>query len=589
MFQSVAFTQNVQFSASAKTSLQEGENFYLKYQVNQKGKNLKIPDFGKFQVLTGPSQSTSSNTQIINGHVTHSSSYTYTYVLKAPSEIGKYNIPAAKITVDKKEYSSNALNIRVVKAGTTTQNQQTNQRYSNRQSQPTASGKGFVRLNLNKTEAYLGEPIYGVLKLYTPNRNLAGFEKIEFPNFNGFWAEDYKVTEQIHLQQEAYNGKTYYSAELKSFILYPQQTGELKIESGNYGIIVQERVSGNGNSPFDSFFGSYQNVTQNLTNNIATLNIKPLPKNKPNGFNGGIGSYNISSKISHDSIDVNEAFTLEIKISGTGNLNLIKTPEINFPKEFEVYDPEISKNFSQTINGSNGSQTYTYTIIPRYPDTYILPKIDISWFDTKTKSYKSYKSPKQSIFVRRTADFKDENPTAREFSSSQIDVIGKDIRYIKEVNLKKNDKFVGSFLFFLAYIIPLLIFSLIIFLRRKQIKERANVAKIRDKKANKIAMKRLKSAKILMNTGNEEFYTEVIKALWGYVGDKLDMDTANLSRESVSEGLAERNLNPDLTDKLLNIIDLCEYSHFAPADKENDPKKIYKYAASLILKLEQNL
>jgi len=181
--------QDVQFNASAKNNLGQGENFYLKYTLNKKGSNLQTPDFGKFQVLNGPSTSTSSSTQIVNGNVTHSYTFTYTYVLKAPKETGTYTIPPAKVRVDGKEYSSNTLKINVSQ---TPQNAQTpqNPTINSTQERVSNSGNNFVRIHLNKSTAYIGEPIFASFKLYLSNRNLAGFQNIKFPDFNGFWVED---------------------------------------------------------------------------------------------------------------------------------------------------------------------------------------------------------------------------------------------------------------------------------------------------------------------------------------------------------------------------------------------------------------
>lgn len=586
---STSFAQDVRFTASAKNIVQTGENFYLKYELNEKASNFEIPNFGDFQVLTGPSQSSSSSTQIINGNVSHSYSFSYTYVLKAPNKEGKYELGSATAIVKGKQYKSNAVIIQVVKsnANNTTQNPRQSQ---TSQSNANSAGSNFVRLNLNKTSAYQGEAIYGSFKMYLSSRNLAGFQDIKFPDYNGFWAEDVNNPNQIQLTLENYNGRNYYTAELKSIVLYPQRSGELSISDGNFDVIIQERVSGGSSgSPFDSFFGRYQNVPYSLKSPEIKLNIKPLPGNKPASFSGAVGDFSVTSSISHDSIDVNDAFTIKVRMQGTGNFNLIDAPKLNLPKEFEVYDPEISRNLSQTANGSSGSIEWLYTIIPRYPELYVLKPIEISWFNPKTASYNTYKGKEERIYVNRTADFKENEAIAKDYSNSDLNVLGNDIRYIMDIPENQKKSIVSTPFFWFAYLLPTLAFILIVILRRKQIKERSNIAKMRNKKANKVAKKRLKTAKQLMTNDSKEFYNEIIKALWGYVADKLDMDIANLSRDNVSERLTEENLSDDLIKKLLYIIDTCEYAHFAPSSEDTDPKRIYQYTAGLISKLEQNL
>ncbi len=585
------FAQNVSFQASAKNLVAQGENFYLQYSINQKGSNFKLSDLGDFQILSGPSQAMSSSSRNINGKITQNYSFTYTYIIKAPQKEGKYTISPAKITVEGKEYTSNPLTIQVAQNNQTQNQTQPSNTNTRNISNTSAETKNFVHLSVNKTNAYLGEPIYGTFKLYIANKNLAGFQDIQFPEYKGFWAEDVNNPTQIHLQTENYNGQRYYTAELKSIVLYPQRTGELEISQGTYDIIMQERVSGGGgsNSPFDAFFSRYENVPYSLKSNAVKIHVKPLPATKPLSFNGAVGKFNLSSKISHDSIDVNEAFTIKISMQGTGNLNLVNAPKLNLPNEFEVYDPEVNKRLTQTANGSNGSISWTYTIIPRYPDNYTLNPIEISWFNPSTESYEQYSCQKQHIFVRRTADFKENETVKRGLNGSDINVLSEDIRFIKDIPQKPKENFVGKTSFWLAYILPLLGFFIIIFARRKQIKERANKAKIRNKKANKTAQKRLKASKKLIHTNSNEFYNEISKALWGYVGDKLNFDTANISRESISAELRERNVPENLINEFLNIIDVCEYAHFAPSSKDNNPQNIYQNTANLITNLEQNM
>ncbi|MFO7791330.1 MAG: BatD family protein [Bacteroidota bacterium] len=588
--------EDVEFTAKAKSVVEANQNFYLQYEINKKGKNLKLPDFENFRVLSGPSKQTSSSTRIINGEVSHSYSFRYTYVIKAPGT-GTYKIPPATVEIDGNTYKSNSLTINVVKSGDT-QAQSRNQ--SNRGQQGTrgqktkteSSSEPFARINVNKTTAYQGEPIYAKLKLYLPDRNLAGFQDISFPEFNSFWSEEFNMPDQIHLKTENYQGKNYYVAELASWILYPQQTGKLTIEGGWYDIVMREQVSGGqSRSMFDSFFSRYENVEKRLTSPAVNFDIKPLPKSKPAGFTGGVGNFDVSTEFSHDSIDVNDALTLRIRISGTGNLNLLNKPEVEIPDVFEMYDPEVKANYEQTVNGSKGSVEYVYTIIPRYPDDYTLPAVNLSWFDPSAGQYKTYQSENFRLHVNRTPDYEESETSKSSGKDGKSDIISQDIRFLKNISSYKQPALVtfNTKVFWLFYIVPFLILGLIVILRRKQIKARANITQQRNKKANKTAMRRLKKAKKLLNNGDKAFYNETIKGLWGYVADKLDMETAMISRDNVAERLRDREVPEELITQLLDIIDKCEYAHFAPAGDDTEQQRIYTEAVSLITKLEQKL
>jgi hypothetical protein len=586
---------NVKFEAKAKSVVEAGENFYLQYEMNKKGKNLNLPDMSPFRVLSGPSQQTSSSTSIINGEVSHSYTFRYTYVVKAP-ETGTYELAPATVKINGKTHKSNKLTINVVKSANT-QAQSSRGRSGNISSrQPgrsnaTQGEKPFARVHVNKTTAYQGEPIYARLKLYLPDRNLAGFRDISFPDFNGFWSEDFNMPEQIQLKTENYSGKNYWVAELASWILYPQQSGKLSIEGGQYDIVLRERVSGGqSRSVFDSFFGHYENTEKSLTSPPVNINIQALPSGKPTGFNGGVGNFSVSSEISHDSIDVNDAFSIRVHISGTGNLNLLNNPELEMPDVFEMYDPEVESNYKQTVNGSRGSIEYVYTIIPRYPDDYTLPGVKIAWFDPAAGTYKTYQSENFYLHVRRTEDY-DESKVSKETGTDKSDMISTDIRFLKDIASYKQPVMIvfNTKAFWLFYLVPFFVLILIIILHRKQIKARANIAQQRNRKANKMAMRRLKKAKTMMQNEDKDFYNETIKALWGYVADKLDMETSMLSRENVSDALQEKNIPEDLIDKLLDIIDECEYAHFAPAADDTEKQRIYSDAVSLITKLEQKL
>ncbi|MDY0161016.1 MAG: BatD family protein, partial [Bacteroidales bacterium] len=547
----------------------------------------------------GPSTGESEIFKIINGQTTHSTSFTYSYVLQAKAE-GTFTIPAATASINGKSYSCNTVTINVVKQGSKpSQPQQSSGRdpwgrqdpYSQQQQQQVTGEDIFIRMHVDRTNIYQGEPIVATLKIYT-RLDLMGFEDFVLPDYKGFWVQEFEMPEQISLQRETVNGVPYNTAVLKKDLLYPQYSGTLEIKPAEVVCMVRQRVSG-GNSPWDAFFGYYENKSVSVKSSTVNINVKALPDNAPGYFSGAVGNFSLKTEVSDDSVQTNDAITIKLIVSGTGNIKLIDPPGIKFPKEFEVYDPEIKLNVNTAAGGNSGSKTFEYTLIPRYPGNFNIGNIRFAYFDPTTGRYKTLQSESINVFVKRGLNDSEGNVSSS-YSKENIDYIGEeDIQFIKlkPFKLKKERNYLmGSPLFILLLSVPLLLFGVVILVLRKRIKESANIAKMRNKKANKTSMKRLKHAREFMNNNKrEEFYKEVMTALWGYLGDKLDIAVADISKDNVSEKLNERGISDNYTQEFLNIIELCEYAHFAPATEETRMQNVYNEAVKIINQLEQQL
>ena len=580
----------ITFKASANKVVETGENFRLNFIVNANGTNFKPPSLAGFRVLAGPSTSVGTSFQYINGKASQTVSNTYSYIIQA-SKVGKYTIPKAQITVDGKIYESNSISIEVVKGAAQNTENITNTDGTANNEKVTSKDDIFVRNNLNKTTVYQGEQIISTIKVYT-RVGLRAFDDFKFPSFTGFWAQDIKTPSNISLQRENVNGNIYNAGILKQSILFPQRSGTIKIDPFELTCIVQVKA-GKRRNFFGELVDTYTDVKKDLKSPPRTIRVLPLPGNKPKSFSGAVGSdFQMQVNIDRNEIANNESLTLKVKLSGTGNLKLIDKININFPKTFEVYDPKISNNISNTALGARGNKTFEFLLIPREPGKYTIPAIKFSYFDVQSKSYKTISGTDIPIQVDKSTEMQvSGNPIS--ISKEDIKTLGTDIRFIKQnsFELLPIDKtFFGSWKFYMFYLVSFITFILIVFISRHKIRQNANVALMKNKRANKISKKRLKMASAYMKQNNQaKFYDEVIRALWGYLSDKLNIPVSDLSRNTVMETLINNKVNEEIINDFIVVIDGCEYAKYAPATEEVQIEQDYKKAREVINSFESVL
>jgi len=583
-----SYAQDIQFTASSKNIVSVGEQFRLVFSLNNKPSSFKAPSLNGFDILMGPSTSSSSSIQIINGQVTQNVSYSYTYILYASKE-GKFNIEPAEATVNGKTYKSNSLSIEVAK-GNNSNIQQNNQNQTSNSSDVSGDDV-FVRVFLNKTDVIQGEQIIATIAIYT-KLSIVGFEEMKFPAYKGFWSDDLENPTQINLKQEKYNGSVYQVGVLKKTLLTPQHSGNITIEPLELTCLVQQRVNKTHRSIFDDFFGNYQNVRKKLVSPAITVHVKPLPNNKPADYSGAVGNFELEATLDNKNPKTNEAISYTLKLKGTGNLRLAELPKINFPSDFEQYDPKTNNNINVSANGTSGSKIINYLLIPRHPGEFTIPASNFSYYDLSSKIFKTLSTPEFKINVDKdTAS----NSTAivSEFSKEDVRFLGSDIHYIKTNKEKLNEKnkyLISEPLFYLAYPFSLALFIFLVIWRRKQIKQYADVAAMKNKKANKVAQKRLQLANhYLKSNEQEKYYEEMTRAIWGYLSDKLTIPVADLSKEKANESLKQKNISDEIISELNSIIENCELARYSPNSDSSKMNEIYNKSNELISKLEQNI
>lgn len=588
------FADDIQFTASAPQAVVKGEQFRISYTITtQKVKEFRAPSFEGFEVLMGPSTSRSSSTSIVNGEVTSTSTITYTYILLGVEE-GEHQVPAASIVADGKSVNSNTLKIKVLPPDKTTSGQ-SNQSKANSSSNSNgqiSNNDLFITATVNKTNAYEQEAILLTYKVYF-TVNLRELE-IKMPDLKGFH------TQEVQLQRgqpvlEHYNGRNYNALVWSQYVLFPQQTGKLEIPSINFDATVSVRTQQRNVDPFDIFFNggsTYVDVRKTISTPKLAINVSPLPSGKPESFTGGVGEFTMNSSISTTELKANEAVTLKLEISGVGNMKLIDTPEVLYPQDFETYDPKIENKFSLTRNGLSGKKIVEYLAIPRHAGTFTIPPVEFSYFDLKTKSYKTLTTESYELHVAK-GEGSSEQVVSSFTNKEDVKLIGQDIRYIKtgEVALTPKSVFLfGTFTYYLCYIVPTLLLVVFVFIYRKRAIENANVSQKRTKNANKVAVKRLKlAAKLLKDNKKESFYDELLKALWGYISDKLSIPVAMLSKENVEQELLKHNVSQVLSDEFIKVLNECEFARYAPSNAAAAMDKVYHAAMDVISKMENSI
>lgn len=593
----LALADNIQFSASAPRVVEVGEQFEISFTITGQPSSFSPPEFKGLNLLGGPSTSSSSSVQFINGKVSQTSSYSYTYYFSS-NKAGVYNFGPAKAVVDGKTYSSNSLTIEVAGGGNSSQqnSQASGQSQSGNNNQTVVAEAGnddiFIRILVDKTSLYQGEHLVATIKLFS-KLNISSLEKVEYPAFTGFFRQDIETPPLRQLDREAVNGQVYGTGIIQKMVLFPQKNGEIVIDPFSLQATIQIPIRGRSRSIFDDFWGpQVKEVSKKVISKPVKIIVKPLPGNVPESFHGAVGNFTFKVTLDKQKVKTNDAINLKIAINGNGNLKMIEPFDIKFPTDFEVYDPKINVSALPSAGGVNGSKTFEYLIIPRHSGNFKINPIVFTYFDTQTKQYKTLSSGELEISVEKGLNDNSSTIVAG-VSKEDVKFLGKDIQFIKIQNpsYKKEGVFLfGSGSFWLAYLIPSILFIFFILLWRKRIKNNANIVLVRNKKANKVASKRLKDAHIYMkNNQKEGFYEYILKALWGYMSDKLSIPVSELGRERIISEAYARQIKEEILNNFLEIIDTCEFARYAPFSDSSQMDIIYHKAAEVISKIEQNI
>ena len=592
VFMMTIFAQKMTCNAPQQVAV--GQQFRLSYTVNTQdvsGFRIgQIPD--AFEVLMGPSQSSQSSFQIINGKTTQSSSITFTYILSATKN-GTFTIPAATITAEGNQISSNTVKIVVSGQAQSGGSQGGNSGRQNRQ-EPSMRDAGsnisgsdlFIRVSANKKRLFEQEPVLLTYKVYT----LVDLTQLEgkMPDLKGFHSQEVSLPQQKTFSVEQLNGRSYRTVTWSQYVMFPQITGKLQIPSITFNGIVVQR---NRNiDPFEAFFNGgsgYIEVKKAIKAPGIDIEVDPLPA-RPAGFSGGVGKFNISATLDKTEVKANDPISLRVVVSGVGNLKLIKEPVVGFPKDFDSYDAKQTDKTKLTVNGVEGSMIYEFLAVPRHQGDFDIPPVEFTYFDTAAKQYKTVKTEAFHLHVEKGEGG---NNTVQDFSGQEdIQLLAKDIRHIKQGDIRQQvagEYFFGSTFYWIAIALLLGGFiSLFIIFRQRAIAN-ADIMGSRAGKANKVATKRLKQAARLMKSGKSgEFFDEVLLALWGYVGDKLSMPVTQLSRDNIRERLMERGVAEEAIQPFMEALDECEFQRYAPGDPQGNMNKVYTKAINAIEMIE---
>ena len=551
---------------------------------------------GDFQVLWGPQSGRSTSIQIINGKRTKSVQSTYTYVLR-PTDAGKFTLPQATAKVKGKEINSGQVTIQVAPAGaaSSSSSAKSQSSQSSGQSQQSRSagiqdGDIFLKMDLSRTKVVVGEPIIATLKLYQ-RVNIGGFENVTFPTFNGFWSQEIEAPTNIEFSREVYDGQIYNSALLRKFVIIPQQQGQVTIDPAEMVCLVNIRVSTGGTSIFDGFFDDYRTVRKKVSTGPVTVNVSPLPAGAPASFSGGVGSFEISAKLSRDSLKTHEAASLLVTVSGKGNISLLEAPKVTFPLDMEVYDTKVSEKVDK--GGLSGSKYYEFPFIPRSYGDFVIEPIKYSYYDVNQGRYVTLETAPIPLSVARGNETDAGGIVISGPSQKDVKTLGSDIRFISTKApelVSRGQFFVGSALFMIlaAVLVILAFISWLLF--RSMAARRADVVGTKNRKATKMALKRLHLADTFLKQNlYTAFYEELHKALLGFISDKLNIPVAELSRDRITDALVAGNVDKGHVDRFIGILDACEFARYAPDSGHDAMAAHYADAVEVISSIDSNM
>lgn len=574
-------------SVSVPSHVSVGENFRLSYTINtQEVENFRAGNIPEaIEVIAGPYTSSQSSFQMVNGHTSSSSSVTYTYTLYA-SKNGTYTIPAAHARVNGRIISSRAVKVTV--SGTARQSNGAPQMHDDyageaqmRKAGSRISGNDlFIKVSANKRRVHEQEPILLTYKVYT----LVDLTQLEgnMPDLTGFHTQEVKLPQQKNFHVEKVNGKNYRCVTWSQYVMYPQVTGKLEIPSITFkGIVVQQNRAVD---PFEAFFNGgsgYVEVKRNIVAPRLTVQVDPLPK-RPSDFSGGVGKFNLSASVNHTEVKAGEPISMRVVVGGIGNLKLIKEPSVVFPKDFDKYDAKITDKTKLTENGVEGNMIYDILAVPRNQGQYEIPPIEFTYYDTGQNAYRTIKTQAFKINVKK-GDGK--GSSVEDYRQEENDIRG--LKQQKVRMHRVDEFFFGSTQYWVSLLVPLLAFIILLVVFRKRALDHADIVKMRGKKANKVATKRLKKARSLMSQNKQaEFYDEVLHALWGYVGDKLNMPVEKLARENIADNLQRQSVDGKTIDTFISALDECEFERYAPGNPSGNMNKTIDSAMTAIMEIE---
>jgi hypothetical protein len=569
--------------------------YSISYSPDEKTLTEFIPpsSFSDFKIIAGPTKSMQS----INVNGVASQTYNFIYLVEAQKE-GVFDIPVAEVKFkDGELVKSKKTSIEVIKEDPKQANpNQGNSQQPSQNAEEISPDDLFVRMEFNRQSAYKGEPLILSIKLYWHNVPVNQLTKFNMPTLAGFDFQELTVSaNESNPRQQKYNNKVYQTVVLARLILFPLRAGEIKLDPIETAVSIQiKQPASRSGDMFDLFIGpQYKTIVKPLKSRPVTLNIKDFPVGAPASFNGATGNFTVSSKVDKNKVTANQAITFSFTVSGSGNFKQVNHPLILFSDKFDKYDPKTVENVKTTETGGSGNKRFDYVLIPRSAGEYELPAAEFSYFDTQKGTYVTLKSNPIHLEVEKDPNGTNIQPisTVPMVSGKKVEYLGDDIVFIKTTPLAtlkpSGYVFFASSDFWLLFAAIIVIFAIICLVMRKMTKDKQNVALMRNKKANRVAINRLKqSAKLLKAGDRVGFYEEVSRAVWGYISDKLNMQGSEFSRDRVQEKLASQNVPQENIDLLIAVMENCEYARYAPGSNRESMEEMYNEAIKAISKLE---
>ena len=556
-----------------------------------------------FQLVWGPQKGSSSSIQIINGKRSSSHQTTFTYIL-IPKATGTFQLPAATALLSGDRISSTQASIQVVSDGaSSSQSSGQNGGKSSGGGQTSSTGSGeissndlFMRLSLSRTEIVIGEPITATLKIYQ-RANVVGFENAKFPTFNGFWSQETYVPNNIEFKRESLDDKIYNTAVLRTYVLIPQQSGTITIDPAELVCLVNIRTApSTSNSLFDSFFqDEYRTIRKRVTTPAVKVKVNPLPAGQPASFGGGVGNFGISARLTTDNLKTHDAASLVITVSGRGNVALLEEPKVNFPPDFEVYDTKTTENTDKSNGGTSGSKSFEYPFIPRSHGDFTIEPVEYSYYDVNAGKYVTLRTEPLHVKVAKGKGGDSTPVTTVNSGVERKDVksLADDIRFIftgKPGLSGSGSFFVGSVFFWILLALMILGATSVYLAFRKVAAMRADVAGTKNRRATKMAQKRLKLAgEYLDKNLYTAFYEELHKALIGFVSDKLNMDMSEISKDNIASALTEGGVSEEQTKAFTDLLDACEFARYSPDGGNEAMRSHYDAALKVISSIDSGL
>lgn len=589
----VASADDVTVSVRAPKEVAVGSRFQVSFVVSAAASDITRPEFDGFKVLMGPSTSSSSSYEFVNGRAKSSRQTIFTYVVAALKE-GNLTIAPAKVKVGNETYQSEPHQINVV-AGQqeqTSQQSQSSGSSSSRSSNVASNGKDiFVTLELSRSSVYEGEGVTLSAKVYTR----LGVQQVainEMPKLSEFLTEE-ATSQHVTFEHAIVDGRQYTVGEFMRKILVPQKSGKIVIDPIEAEFTVRTPSQGAGGF-FDSFFNQMQLSQVRVKSKPVTINVKKLPKPAPAGFNGGVGQYKFDVSVSPTDVQVDNSVQVKLSVEGTGNIKVIGMPKPQFHQDFDTFDPSVKEDLRPCSAGHTGRRTDEYLAIPRRDGTFEIPQISFAYFDPAKGSYVTINKGPFTINVAKSDGSQSSQSQGVTFSGSgpeQVTYLGSDLRYLHRSGdlAKRGSFFVLSPLFWLLTILPLIGLGALAIVARKREFDSANRGLVLSRKANKAAAKRLRGAQKFIKDGKREaFYDEVMRALWGYLSDKLTMPLSELTKDNAKEKMAQHGLDAEASDEFMALLDECEFARYAPAAVSGSMDDVYAKAVSVIGKIESN-